>query len=572
MLSATIYITLCSTRNRTRRWLRRLREPRYFAGLLAGAAYFYFAVFARLRTAGAARRRRAAGLAAIPALSGAAPVVASLGLLMAAAACWLMPGPGRLLEFSQPEVAFLFPAPFPRRQLLLYRLVRSQVGLFFAALITSLAFAVPAGSGVGAVRSVGAMWLLLMTARVYFAGVVLARPHLRAASPRLRLLARLPLAVVVVAVALVGRALARAFAAQPASSPGDVLDRVMAASTGGFPRLVLWPFAVLTAPLFAASWTEYLIALAGAASVLAVAACWVLASHAVFQDGDMFPPQGGQPAQGRTIYRVRKTDWTLASEGRPETAFVWKSVMQALRVVDRRVVVRLVLVLVGLSAFVALTNRTRGLAGAAGLFAAIGAAYAMLLAPQVLRLDFRQDLQHLELLKTWPIRAAAVVRGEIMGPALMLTAATWVLIGLAAFLSTAAFSGARLDWRLSIAAAAAILAPAFIFGQYTIHNAVALTFPAWVPLGIQRPRGLDAMGQRLLTLGGTWLALALMALPGAVIGAVLWVVFFRRIGPWVMVPAAGVVAAAMALEILLTAEALGPVYERLDLTAVERPD
>ena len=51
--------------------------------------------------------------------------------------------------------------------------------------------------------------------------------------------------------------------------------------------------------------------------------------------------------------------------------------------------------------------------------------------------------------------------------------------------------------------ALAILAPALVFAQLTIHNAVALMFPAWVPLGNQRPRGLDAMGQRLIMLGGT---------------------------------------------------------------------
>ena len=43
-------------------------------------------------------------------------------------------------------------------------------------------------------------------------------------------------------------------------------------------------------------------------------------------------------------------------------------------------------------------------------------------------------------------------------------------------------------------AALAIVAPALVFAQFTIHNAVALIFPAWVPLGNQRPRGLDAMG------------------------------------------------------------------------------
>jgi hypothetical protein len=127
-------------------------------------------------------------------------------------------------------------------------------------------------------------------------------------------------------------------------------------------------------------------------------------------------------------------------------------------------------------------------------------------------------------------------------------------------------------WRVSLAIAGVFMGPALIFGQYMVHNGVALLFPAWVPLGSQRPRGLEAMGQRLLTLGGTWLALAVMVLPGAVVGAVLWFAFYRFVGPPIVAIAAVVCAGAMALEILMLSEAFGPAYERLDLLAVERQD
>jgi hypothetical protein len=227
-------------------------------------------------------------------------------------------------------------------------------------------------------------------------------------------------------------------------------------------------------------------------------------------------------------------------------------------------------ILAALSILIVSVNRARGVAAVVGVFAAAGAAYTVLLAPQILRLDLRQDLQHLELLKTWPVRASAVVRGEIMGPALLLTFAAWAFIGLALFLSTAAFSQISAAWRVSIAAGGAVLGPALIFGQYTIHNAMALMFPAWIPLGTEGPRGLDAMGQRLLTLGGTWLALALMTLPGALVCALLWFALHRFMGPFAIVPGAAAGALVIAIEILLTTEALGPAYERLDLMAIER--
>ena len=58
MFSASLYIITHSARNRLRLRLRRLREPRYLIGAVAGAAYFYFTVFARLSGRRSLARRR----------------------------------------------------------------------------------------------------------------------------------------------------------------------------------------------------------------------------------------------------------------------------------------------------------------------------------------------------------------------------------------------------------------------------------------------------------------------------------------------------------------------------------
>ncbi len=188
----------------------------------------------------------------------------------------------------------------------------------------------------------------------------------------------------------------------------------------------------------------FAVAVAGAMSVGAVAMVWLLASDAAFQGGtdQGMEPQHAQASGARAAYRVRRTDWTLAPTGRPEVAFIWKSAMQMLRVVDRRVAIRFILIVLSLSLVIVATNRTAGLAGLLGWFAVGAAAYCVLLAPQILRLDLRQDLRHLELLKTWPVNAAAVVRGEIMGPALVLSAGSVALVALALmFSSTMAVAG-----------------------------------------------------------------------------------------------------------------------------------
>jgi hypothetical protein len=201
-----------------------------------------------------------------------------------------------------------------------------------------------------------------------------------------------------------------------------------------------------------------------------------------------------------------------------------------------------------------------------------GAGFSVLMAPQILRIDLRQDLRHLELLKTWPVKSSAVIRGEIAWPGALITVSAWVLISLALLLSTANFSRIDLGWRLGVAAAAMLVAPALVFAQLTIHNGVALMFPAWVPLGNQRARGLDAMGQRLIMLGGTWLLLIVMTAPGAFSGAIVWFAFRTFLGPGALLLGAIVCAMVVGIEVLVATEALGPLYERLDVLAVERAE
>ena len=198
--------------------------------------------------------------------------------------------------------------------------------------------------------------------------------------------------------------------------------------------------------------------------------------------------------------------------------------------------------------------------------------FGTFMGPQVLRSDLRQDLEHLELLKTWPVPAGSVIRGEILWPALTLSVVVWLAIIVATALSPRAFPEVDVSGALSVAAASAIVAPGLIAVQYVIHNGVALMFPAWVALGGQRPRGLDAMGQRLILLGATWLALILMALPGAIAGALVGFVLIRWIGPVSLVPAALACVVALLVEAVAATEVLGAAYERMDVTDVERAE
>jgi ABC-2 type transport system permease protein len=576
MLSASLYIIVCSARNRMRIRLRRLREPRYLIGAIVGAAYIYFSFVARFRVSGRPSRRRprasdwpestAPLIALLPSFGGVV-------LLAGAAAAWLLPVDSGLLEFSDAELQFLFPAPVSRRQLLIHRLLRSQLGILFGALI--IAVASPPTLGVSRLRLSIAAWMLMVTAKIYFTGVTLARARLRAGHARVRRVAWLPIAVIVAAVAVVGSAIAREALRSMPQGPQDVALMIGRAVQSGPAYFALWPAMALVQPLFAAWPQPYLTSVACALAVLAVIAVWVLLSDEAFQEAvaTFAERRSQEPAQkGGIIYTVRSTGWTLAPVGRPEMAFVWKAALQTMRMVDRRSLTRTVVILVLLTIAAASLGRANGLAALLGAFAFAGTAFTIVLAPQVLRIDLRQDLRHLELLKTWPIKASAVVRGELLWPGVVITAAAWTMLAAATYLSGTMLSRVSIGWRMSGGAALAILAPSVVFSQLTIHNAAALIFPAWVPLGNQRPRGLDAMGQRLIMLGGTWLLTIISMLPGAIVGGIVWFALERFVGPAALVPAALVCSMIVAMEVLLATEAIGPAYERLDILAVERSE
>jgi len=258
MLSASLYIIVCTAKNRLIMRLRRLREPRYLIGAVAGAAYFYFAVFRRMGRGGR-RGRSSFSPSALLAKYGGAAGFAGVGLLFLAAIAWMVPAESGLLAFSDAETHLLVPAPVTRRQLLVYRLLRSQLPLLFGAVISAVFVPMAAGRRL---RFAVGMFTLLVTARVYFTGVTRARARLAASSAVERAVAWAPLALLVSAVTIVVVAIVRVDGLLPLQTPEGLLVTVGRAIGTGPSALVLWPFTAMMWPLFAPSDTEFLVRLA----------------------------------------------------------------------------------------------------------------------------------------------------------------------------------------------------------------------------------------------------------------------------------------------------------------------
>lgn len=579
MITASLYILVRSTRNRIAVRLRRLREPRYLFGAVIGVAYLYFAIFGPRRAA--ARRGRRGG--AIP--PGAAVLLSQFGaslagtaILVMAGLAWVFPGSSTLLHFTEAETDFLHTAPVSRRQLLIHRIIRSQFGLLFAAMIPAFLFTTSGTTSTSgmALRAV-ALWIAFATFRVYFAGVTMARARLGSADRRARTVAWLPLVLMSAALVAVGVPFARATGAIPISSFTEEVALIGTATTTGWPGVVLWPFQALLRPLFADGTAPYLAAIPGALLVLLATIAWVLESDRVFQDAgeNLVIQKPATESRRRRIAapRLRATGWPLALSGRTEMAFMWKNGMQTLRGSNLRSMWGpMIGFAFGITGFTVAVSRNRGLVSAMCLVALVFAAATTLLGPMSVMSDLRGDLRHMELLKTWPVKGGALIRGEMLWPAVLLTVFAWVALACGTILSVVAFPKFTVSMRVSLWATASIVVPALVFAQYTIHHTAAVMFPAWIPSDNEM-RGFDSMGQRLILFGGVVLGLTVMILPGAIAAGIVGFVFYRLTGsPLVFMPAAVVCLAIVAIEVMLATEALGPLYDRIDLSGVERSE
>jgi hypothetical protein len=511
------------------------------------------------------------------ALQGNGPGLAAMAMFVLAALAWVFPASSGLLDFTPAETDLLMPAPITRRQLLLHRMIRSQIGLVFASVMPAIVF--PSASAWSRVRFAMGIWLVLITAKIYFTGVTLTRTRLASVPGGNRWVVWTPVVVLLGAIGIVASSMWRAFAGNTLDDPADVLKHLGRVATTGTAGIVLFPLVALVRPIFAPWPGPFLAAVLPATAVLASIVVWVLRSDEGFEEATAALAARRAAAGSRSVTAApiaRRAAWTLAPVGRAEGVFLWKNAIYMLRATTGGTLVRYLvpLVLVSVSAGTVLMagNRARGTAMTLCSLAVGLAAFAVMLGPQVLRIDLRDDLSHLELMKTWPLDAPAMIRGEMLWSGIVLTGVAWLAIVCAMILSAAGFPRLSLDWRLSGSMAAIVIAPALVFAQLTVHNAAAVLFPAWVPLGHSRSRGLDAMGQRLILFGAVVVTLVFMMTPGVLAGAVLWVALQRFIGAAVLIPAAIACLGIVAIEVIAASEVLGPAFDVMDIAAVERAE
>jgi hypothetical protein len=582
MLGTFLYLTACSARNRIRVRIRRLKEPRYLIGSIVGAAYlYYFVIFRAVRSGrsrsggGAATGTGPGPLASIlTRFAGQIQFVGSAVLLLFAAVAWVFPGSRKPIEFSRAEVQFLFQAPLGRRQLLHYKLLRSQLGVIFSSVVATVLFR-PATLTSGWTMLVG-VWLLLTLFRLYSIGVSLSRESL--ARHGTSGLARqwAPVVVVLAIAGVLAATVALDWRELSALTGGravfEEVQRIMSIGAAG---LVLLPFRMMARLPLASSALEFLTVLPMMLALIALSYLWVLRADTAFEEASA--DHAEQRAQTRTASRAptvktMATPFALQLEGRLETAILWKNLIMIGRYASVKVLARLAPAVIAVAVMAGQAGKG-GLATLAAMLCLVLSGFTILLGPQIARNDLRQDLANLAVLKTWPARGAVIVRGEILAPAVLLTGLAWLFIlasGLlfgSAPMHGSAVVSIMLD-RVSYTLGAMIVAPAMLLAQLVVHNAAAVLFPAWVAVTSSRARGIDAMGQRLLMMAGLLLVLVAFLLPAVLVAGAVTAAAFMSTGMVVVILPALVITAVVFGECFLATEWLGRVLDRTDVSAI----
>ena len=271
--------------------------------------------------------------------------------------------------------------------------------------------------------------------------------------------------------------------------------------------------------------------------------------------------------QGAKKTQKAKSPWfKLAAAGPPATALLWKNLIGVGQVLSVRLWIVLIVVVVAIGVGFGGSTHNQDFSMAAAILLAVALGYSLLLGPQLLRLDFRQDLPLADILKTFPLRGWQIALGEILAPVVVLAAGQWLLLlvgaGLVFYLP-----GNQSVLFLAIALGAAFLLPVLDFLVLLIPNAAVLLFPSWIQTGRDSPRGIEATGQRLIFALGQLLVLLLALLPAAI--AFTGVLFLLKLA---LGDAAAIPFAALAATVILAVEAgfgvmlLGKLFERFDVS------
>jgi hypothetical protein len=483
-------------------------------------------------------------------------LAASASAALVITVLWLFVPAQSPITLNAAEIHLLLPAPFKRREIIQYGVLRSQTSILIVALVLTLSGR-PGSPGEALYAAVG-LWLALTLWDMHAKARNLTKCRVRDLEPVRGMVER---TILFTAPALMGGALALGLLdlghqLWPVVAgyrtghldPAQVLARVGDLSRETWLDLLLLPFRWALSPLILRGETPW-VAWLPALGLLFLHHEWVVRSQARFEDESL------ERERRRGASRIRKRaglrglprgardrhPFPLRAHGRPEVAVLWKNLLVPPRL--GRFQLLALLAATPLAAFT-LTAATRGakpVVFVGGVLAAqlflLGPFFTAFAWPRNMAADLRRNV---EMLRTWPIEAWRLVGAQVTAP---LAAAAWVaLLGLlwivgfheglryvgiesgVPILPESVARAVGLPEPLAVIAlggAAAVVLVAAAGVLAAVHAVGALLFPGWVLMMHQQGGGPLAVGHGILAGLVTVLVLGLALVPAALGGGVV---------------------------------------------------
>ena len=564
MIRAFVFVTVRSFRNRIVSRLKRLRNVRYLVSFLVAMVYLWLTAFRQLFSA-----RSPLQQGGIP-VSGLTIDLVAVVILALMILVWALPEQSAGLKFSEAEIQFLFPAPITRRQLLLYKILRTQPQVFISSVVMTLVmFRRSMFIGV---------WACFIALSIYFTFVALVRARLKILG--IGFLVRLP----VIGAAAAGLA----YLLWSTVDLGAFRGLGSAMRPGRIPDLpVLFHGPVSEAILFVPRFFSQAVLpasigqlLASCGILLAVAALFfelaartnIAVEEASIQASEKSAARRARLNEQRigkhvTFPRI-PPPFRIPARSRPEVAIYWKNVTAGLRISSPWLLIMAVCALYFLGqSYYSSEPAVRMMLAMLSLMLA---AMFPFLGSTVFTQDMRLDLPRIELLKSYPISGERLVAAEIAGPLTFVAAVELMLLSSAAII----LQGAELPRRVKFLASpefvviALLLATPICAAQILLRNAVPILLPGWALRAPDEQRGFVVMGQRLLMMAGNLVVLLFALVPAAciVVPGLLMAKFWFG-GSMPVVALTTVLAAALLFfEVWLGIRFLGHQFENIDVT------
>jgi Putative ABC exporter len=451
------------------------------------------------------------------------------------------------VQFLPAEVDFLFPAPFRRRELLMYRLAGMGLGcvlmaLFFSVfLLQHVSFWAADYLGI-----LLALWfiVLVQTSLALVIALVAESAYTRARRAAL--------------LVATGLFLLTAVQSLRTAESGGFLELVRQFRGTWAGMFVLAPFEVFARTITAQTFFPDLIGWGAAALIIdGLLVAFVLRVDADFMENSVRTSQklyerlqrarqGGALAN---LVKSRDVQWRL-----PQLPWLggagpiaWRQLTTALRSTRGLVIMLTVIGLATLGPTLVASRTGSSELSVVFLLMPLVMLSTFFL-PQMLQFDFRGDIDRLDVLKALPLPATSIVLGQLVAPVLMASLIQLLMLSSVAIAIT--------GWS-NLIVAVVILLPLTNVLIFAIENLVFLLFPTrMTAIGTG---DMQAVGRHMLLMFVKMVTLALTAGLAAAGGGLAWLIAGKSTAAMVGGAALAVVALGAAL-----VPCLGFAFRRFD--------